>query len=79
METRYFIRQGSPSLWRSTGPGDVQRWTNRRGTWTLEPDTDGEWLWRASGFGGWTEYEDIIEAEARRRFPAAFPELDDGA
>jgi hypothetical protein len=69
----YFVREVTGHLYRCTGPGEVARWVRKRRAWTPVSDPDGCWLWRAWGFGGYTDLSSVTEQKARQGCPEAFP------
>lgn len=68
----YFVHDVTEHLYRSRGPGDAAKWIPKNRQWASMPDPDGHWLWRAWGFGGYTNLSAISESEARQRWPDAF-------
>jgi hypothetical protein len=69
----YFVHDIHRSLHRSSGPGNGERWSTKQGAW-VSVDSDGQFLWRAWGFGGYSDLTGLSEAEARTGFPDAFGE-----
>ena len=73
MDCSYFVHDVTGHLYRCAGPSQVTRWVGKRREWAPVSNSDGYWLWRAWGFGGYTDLSQVTEREARERCPEAFP------
>ena len=72
MDCWYFVHDVTGHLYRCTGPGEVAQWVRKRREWASVRDPDGYWLWRAWGFGGYTDLSSVTEQEAEERCPDGF-------